>query len=108
MAFQIRRRASFLVPLNTSVLALTNAIYYYDEPNPPNPGELLSYSGDGPSNYLDNGIRELPHFWLMMTNRLQVAIIDYSTNASPLNASGQSLAGLWITSSLAEWTAASF
>jgi hypothetical protein len=38
--------------------------------------------------YLDAGIRELPHFWLLITNRLQVAIIDYSTNASPLNASG--------------------
>jgi hypothetical protein len=80
--------ASFLVPLNTSIMALTNAIYYYNEPNPPNGGELVNVAGDSPSNYLDAGIRELPHFWLLMTNRLQVAIIDYSTNASPLNASG--------------------
>jgi hypothetical protein len=80
--------ASFLVPLNTSVLALTNAIYYYNEPNPPNPAYFFNYFGSSPSNYLDKGIRELPHFGLLMTNQLQVAIIDYSTNASPLNASG--------------------
>ena len=79
---------SFLVPLNTSVLALTNAMYHYNEPNPPNPGELMLFQGDASGNFLDNGIRELPHFGLLLTNRLQVAIIDYSTNASPLNASG--------------------
>ena len=78
---------SFLVPLSASVMTLTNAIYFYNEPNPPNGGELLA-AGDSPSNYLDKGIQELPHFWLLMTNRLQVAIIDYSTNVSPLNASG--------------------
>jgi hypothetical protein len=80
--------ASFLVPLNTSVLMLTNAMYYYNEPNPPNGAELLNYLGGSPANYLDAGIRELPHFGLLMTNRLQVAIIDYSTNASALNAGG--------------------
>jgi hypothetical protein len=80
--------ASFLVPLNTSVLMLTNAMYYYNEPNPPNGGELINYLGDSPSNYLDKGIQELPHFGLLMTNRLQVAIIDYSTNVSSLNAGG--------------------
>lgn len=82
-----QQSSSFVVPLNTSVLALTNAQYYYNEPNPPNTAMFLGYIGDGASNYLDRGIRELPHFWLMMTNRLQVAIIDYSTNVSPLNAS---------------------
>jgi hypothetical protein len=80
--------ASFLVPLNTSVLMLTNAMYFYNEPNPPNGAELLNYLGGSPSNYLDAGIRELPHFGLLMTNRLQVAIIDYSTNISSLNAGG--------------------
>jgi len=78
---------SFLVPLNAGVLTLTNAVYYYNEPNPPNSALLLS-AGDSPSNYLDKGIRELPQLGLLMTNRLQVAIIDYSTNVSPLNASG--------------------
>jgi hypothetical protein len=78
---------SFIVPLSASVQTLTNAIYYYNEPSPPNPGLLLA-AGDSPSNYLDKGIRELPHFWLLMTNRLQVAIIDYSTNVSALNVSG--------------------
>jgi hypothetical protein len=80
--------ASFLVPLNTSVLTLTNAMYYYNEPNPPNGAELLNYLGDSPANYLDVGVRELPHFGMLMTNRLQVAIIDYSTNVSSLNAGG--------------------
>jgi hypothetical protein len=78
---------SFIVPLNASVQTLTNAIYYYNEPSPPNSGLLLA-AGDSPSNYLDKGVRELPHFWLLMTNRLQVAIIDYSTNVSALNVSG--------------------
>ncbi|HEX7619494.1 MAG TPA: hypothetical protein VF480_12350, partial [Verrucomicrobiae bacterium] len=66
--------ASIVVPLNASVLTLTNAIYYY--------GGAANYklllAGDSPSNYLDRGIQPLPHFWLLMTNRLQVAIIDYS------------------------------
>jgi hypothetical protein len=75
---------SFLVPLNTSILALTNAIYFYNAPD----GAWLLLAGDNPGNYLDKGIRPLPHFWLLMTNRLQVAIIDYSTNVSPANASG--------------------
>ncbi len=86
--FPSQQSASFLVPINTSVLALTNAMYSYNEPNSPNPGELMNYLGDGPGNYLDKGILPLPHFWLLMTNRLQVAIIDYSTNVSPLNVSG--------------------
>ncbi len=73
-----QQSASFIVPLNTSVLALTYAVYYYNEPNPPNPAFLLYIQGDGPSNFLDKGIQELPHFGLLMTNRLQVAIIDYS------------------------------
>jgi hypothetical protein len=80
--------ASFLVPLNTSVLTLANAMYFYNEPNPPNGAELLNYLGDSPGNYLDVGVRELPHFGMLMTNRLQVAIIDYSTNVSSLNAGG--------------------
>ena len=105
VAVRPERRASFIVPLNTSFMTLTNAIYYYGGPNS---RRLILFAGDNPDNYLDKGIRELPHFWLMMTNRLQVAIIDYSTNVSPLNASAQPLAGLWITSSLAEWTADSF
>ena len=63
---------SFVIPLNTGFLMLTNAMYYYG-------GEsLLNYLGDSPGNYLDKGIRELPQFWLMTTNRLQAAIIDYS------------------------------
>ncbi len=72
VALRPRRRRSFIIPLNTSFLMLTNAMYYYG-------GEsLLNYLGDSPDNYLDKGIRELPQFWLMTTNRLQVAIIDYS------------------------------
>jgi hypothetical protein len=76
--------ASFVVPLDASVMTLTNAIYVYTGPYA---GALLA-AGENPGNYLDKGIRPLPHFWLMMTNRLQVAIIDYSTNVSPANASG--------------------
>jgi hypothetical protein len=76
--------ASIVVPLNASVITLTNAIYYYGGA----PGYKLLLAGESPSNYLDKGIQPLPHFWLMMTNRLQVAIIDYSTNVSSANASG--------------------
>ena len=82
---------SFVVPLNTSVLALTNAMYVYNEPNPPKSAMLFPFLGENPSYFLDSGIRPLPHFWLLMTNRLQVAIIDYSTNVSPLNVSGPSV-----------------
>ena len=67
---------SFIVPLNTSVLTLSNAIYYYGG------AQLAYYVGDNPANYVDKGIRPLPHFWLLMTNRLQVAIIDYSAGPS--------------------------
>jgi hypothetical protein len=70
---------SFVIPLNTSVLTLTNAIYVYTGLY----ARKLLPAGDNPTNYQDAGIRELPHFWLLMTNRLQVAIIDYS--AGPNN-----------------------
>ena len=71
--------SSFMIPLNASVLALTNAIYWY---NAPPPYDKLVYISGNATNYLDNGIRELPHFWLLTTNRLQVAIIDYSAGTS--------------------------
>jgi len=83
-----QQSASFVVPLSASVLTLTNAMYYYNGSYPANSAELRYYLGDSPSNYLDKGIRPLPHFGLLMTNRLQVAIIDYSTNVSSLNGSG--------------------
>jgi len=34
----------------------------------------------GQNNYLDKGTPPLPHFVLLMTNRVQVAIIDYSAD----------------------------
>jgi len=74
---QVRPPTSFLVPLNTSVLALTNTMYVYNEPNPPN-DSFFAYVFTNPTNYYDQGIRQFPHFTMLTTNRLQVAIIDYS------------------------------
>jgi hypothetical protein len=79
-----QQSSSFFVPLSASVMTLTNAIYYYGGV----PNSKLLPAGDSPSNYLDKGVQPLPHFGMLMTNRLQVAIIDYSTNVSPANASG--------------------
>jgi len=66
-----------VVPLNTTVTALPPAAYVYNEPNPPNTSFLAPF----PSPCLDTGIRPLPHFGLTISNRLQVAIIDYSAGA---------------------------
>jgi hypothetical protein len=76
---------SFFIPLNptvSTVVLLTNSVYYYG------PGSYTPPSGGSynapcfipqylePSNYLDTGISQLPHFGLLTTNRLQVVILD--------------------------------
>jgi len=68
---------SFLLPLMTNTLWLTNSVFYYG------PGTYLGYPGPGfiptmidPSNYLDSGTPALPQFALLVTNRLQAYIID--------------------------------
>jgi hypothetical protein len=78
--------SSFLLPFSTNayVLWLTNSVYNYG-PNtmPPfTPPGFIPASMNG-SNYLNNGTPPLPHFGLLTTNRLQLAIIDYS--AGPNN-----------------------
>jgi len=78
---------SFIFPLNTAMLALTNAIYFYNEPSPPNQSHFL-LAGDNPTNYYDAGVRPLPRFVELTTNQLQLVIIDYSTNATMANSGG--------------------
>ncbi len=78
---------SFLTPFGTNafVLWLTNSVYNYG-PNtmtgysPPFTPPCFIPTSINPSNYLNSGTPPLPHFGLMATNRLQVAIIDYSAN----------------------------
>jgi hypothetical protein len=57
------------------------AVYYYGNSNPANnssyPPQFIPQSNPE-TNYLDSGTPPLPHFVLLMTNRLQAAIIDYS------------------------------
>lgn len=72
---------SFILPLNTSAMMLTNAMYVYNSPGT----AVFTPVPTDPENYYDQGIRPMPHMVLLMTNRLQVIIIDYSTNASPGN-----------------------
>ena len=76
---------SFVLPLGTNsfVLWLTNSIYNYG------PNSAFGYSAPGfiptglnPPNYLNTGTPFLPQFGLLTTNRLQVAIIDYSGGAN--------------------------
>ncbi len=86
---------SFLVPLNTSVALFpappgtnSDSVYYYGPGSYSPPGSGLTFIAPcfipqylDPSNYLDAGTPPtppLPHFVLLTTNRLQVAIIDYS------------------------------
>ena len=80
------RAGSFFIPLNpavSTVVLLTNSVYYYG------PGSYIPPLGGGPfpgpgfipqylypSNYLDHGTPQLPHFGLLTTNRLQVVILD--------------------------------
>jgi hypothetical protein len=62
----------FVVPLNTNA-----AFFTYT-----NPVFVYKYNQFGsPSNYLDSGIFPMPQFGFVVTNRLQVAIIDYSDPA---------------------------
>jgi hypothetical protein len=71
---------SFLLPLNPAVSAvvlLTNAVYDYGSGAVPGyaPPCFIPQFLD-PSNFLDTGISQLPHFGLLTTNRLQLVIID--------------------------------
>jgi hypothetical protein len=73
--------SSFVTPFGTNafVIWLTNSVYNYGPNNmgySPLPG-FIPTSID-PSNYINSGTPPLPHFGLLTTNRLQVAIIDYS------------------------------
>jgi hypothetical protein len=56
---------SFDVPLNTTVFLLTNEAYVYS-----------NHQFEALTNYVDSGVAPLPQFGLMMTNRLQVFMLD--------------------------------
>ena len=74
--YQFSHANSFLIPLNASILFLTNSIYNYGNATYPQTGFIpLSQN---PARFVDNGTPPLPHFVLLTTNRLQVAIVDYS------------------------------
>jgi hypothetical protein len=82
---------SFKFPLSTNLnfpfLYISNgaAIYYYGNSIAANNSSLppqfipqITNQINGQLNYQDKGTPPLPHFVLVMTNRLQLAIIDYS------------------------------
>ncbi len=56
---------SFDVPLNTTIFLLTNEAYVYSD-----------HQFETLTNYVDSGVVPLPQFGLMMTNRLQVFMLD--------------------------------
>jgi len=77
--------SSFVLPFSTNayVLWLTNSVYNYgpitmNGYSPPFNPPCFIPTLINPSNYLNSGTPPLPHFILSATNRLQVAIIDYS------------------------------
>ena len=68
---------SFIFPLMTNTIWLTNSVFYYG------PGTYLGYPGPGfvptvydPSNYLDTGTPGLPQLALQTTNHLVAYILD--------------------------------
>jgi hypothetical protein len=61
---------AFVIPLTNADILFTNGVFVYNYPT-------NHYFGTT-TNYLDSGIQPLPQFGLLITNRLQVAIIDYS------------------------------
>ena len=72
-----------LNPTNSVIQLLTNAVYYYGPGSYTPPGSGLTFTAPcfipqnlDPSNFLDIGIAQLPHFGLLTTNRLQVVILD--------------------------------
>ncbi|MFZ0827033.1 MAG: hypothetical protein WAO02_06395 [Verrucomicrobiia bacterium] len=77
---------SFFIPLNpavSTVVLLTNSVYYHG-PGTYSPPSGGSFSAPCfipqylyPSNYLDTGISQLPHFGLLTTNRLQLFILEH-------------------------------
>jgi len=77
--YQISPGLSFLTPMNTNITLFPgSSIYVYNVPS-------VSYFMPVPTNglnYLDKGILPFPHFGLLITNRLQVVIIDYSAGPS--------------------------
>ena len=64
----------FVVPLNTNDFLFTNATFVYN-----NPG--LHYFGTT-ANFPDSEILPLPQFGFVVSNQLQLAIIDYSDGPS--------------------------
>jgi hypothetical protein len=72
--------SAFFIPLNptfSTVVLLTNSVYNYGPSTMPGftPPFFIPQYLD-PSNFLDTGISQLPHFGLLTTNRLQVVILD--------------------------------
>jgi hypothetical protein len=72
-----------LNPTNSVIQFLTNSVYYYGPGSYTPPGSGLTFTAPSfipqyldPSNFLDIGIGQLPHFGLLTTNRLQVVILD--------------------------------
>jgi hypothetical protein len=61
---------SFVIPLMTNAVLLTNSIYVY------NRHQFIPAEGPYTTNYVDAGIVPMPQFGLLMTNRLQVVILD--------------------------------
>ena len=71
---------SFIMPLVTNTMWLTNSVFYYG------PGTYFGYPGPGfvplvidPSNYLDSGTPPLPQLVLQTTNHLQAYMVDSDT-----------------------------
>jgi hypothetical protein len=105
----------FDLPLQTNVMLLTNSIYVY------NTHSFTPANVNTVSNYQDAGTPPMPQFGLLITNRVQVFmldgthIIDYVQFGGPINntnlnaiiadnpyATGDPNAGLWNTNLLGD------
>jgi hypothetical protein len=77
-------QTNFLIPLNAAVVLVTNSIYNYGNnygnTTYPQPGLIPTFLN--PLNYQDRGTPPLPQSALQTTNRLQVAIVDYSAGVN--------------------------
>ena len=70
---------SFQIPLNTSVISITNSMYRFNSGSP-----YLTTNLAGPYEInvnINGSIYPQPHWWLMLTNELRVIMLD--TNVVP-------------------------
>lgn len=76
--------ASFQIPLNASLISITNSVYRFNPGGTPYLTTNLASPFE--SNVVINGSKyPQPHWWLMTTNRLRVVMLEPITSGSATN-----------------------